>query len=267
MFIRKSQRTYKGRTYTNYLLVESVRTAKGPRQRIVCSLGDLSPRSRQEWLRFARKMEAALRGQPEIFEEEGQDGEVAAAVKKVRQHGRNTRRRRARPSVGSGGPSDGDLVTVDASRVEIERSREGGTVYVGHQFWKRLELDDILARLGLSARTRAVTCTMVLNRLIYPVSEHAMPAWIRRTAIDDLLGIDFESLDENALYRNMDRLHPHRPAIEAELVERERTLFNLDQTVFLYDLTSTYFEGLAGANPKAKRGYLSCLRRSCRKTG
>ena len=60
---------------------------------------------------------------------------------------------------------------------------------------------------------------------------------------------------EDALYRNLDRLHTQRVAIEAALAERERTLFGLDQTVFLYDVTSTFFEGRALANPKAKRGY------------
>ena len=60
MYIRKSTRSYKGRTYTNYLLVESVQTPKGPRQRTVCSLGDLSPRPREEWLKLACKIEDAL---------------------------------------------------------------------------------------------------------------------------------------------------------------------------------------------------------------
>ena len=76
---------------------------------------------------------------------------------------------------------------------------------------------------------------------------------MRRTALGELLGTDFPTLSEAALYRNMDRLHPKRALIESDLVERERERFNLDQTIFFYDLTSTYFEGQALANPKAKQ--------------
>lgn len=105
---------------------------------------------------------------------------------------------------------------------------------------------------------------MVMNRLVQPKSEHAMPDWIRSTALEDILGIDFSTLADDALYRNLDRLHPNRVAIEANLSERERTLFNLDQTVLFYDLTSTYFEGQALANPKAKRGYARDKRFDCK---
>ena len=60
MFVRKTHRCHKGQTYTNYVLVESVRTPKGPRQKVACSLGDLSPRPREQWLELARKVETAL---------------------------------------------------------------------------------------------------------------------------------------------------------------------------------------------------------------
>jgi len=104
---------------------------------------------------------------------------------------------------------------------------------------------------------------MVLNRLIDPKPEYAMPGWIRSTALDDILERDFEALAEDALYRTMDGLEPHRAAIESALVERECELFNLDRTVFFYDLTSTYFEGLAKKNPKAKLGYSRDKRPDC----
>ena len=96
---------------------------------------------------------------------------------------------------------------------------------------------------------------MTLNRLIFPLSEHAMPDWMRHTALADILPLDFSALHDDALYRNLDRLHPNRDAIERHLAEREKTLFNLDDTLYLYDLTSTYFEGEVSSNPQAKRGY------------
>jgi len=253
MFIRKSARKYKGRTYTNYLLVESVRTPKGPRQRTVCSLGDLKPRSRGEWLKLAHRVEDALVGQGQLFEEP--DEEVGSIVSMVRAH----REREARGA----GVDDAEVVRVLSEGVETEGHREAGPVQVGYAFWRRLGLDDILQGCGLSARTRELACAMTLNRLIEPKSEHAMPDWIRSTALEDIVEADFGELSEDALYRTMDRLEPHRAAIETALVERERALFNLDRTVFFYDLTSTYFEGLARRNRKAKRGYSRDSRPDC----
>jgi transposase len=104
---------------------------------------------------------------------------------------------------------------------------------------------------------------MVMNRLIKPKSEHAMPSWICTTALNDILGEEFSNLSDDSLYRNLDRLYPLRSQIEDSLSVNERTLFNLEQTIFFYDLTSTYFEGQAHRNPKAKRGYSRDKRPDC----
>src|SRR5208283_5619061 len=122
----------------------------------------------------------------------------------------------------------------------------------------------ILGRAGLSPRACTLTEVMTLNRLICPRSEHAMPDWIRSTALGDILGEDFSTLVDETLYRNLDRLHPQRETIERELAEREKTMFSLDDSIFLYDLTSTYFEGEALANPQAKRGYSRDKRPDCK---
>jgi transposase len=103
---------------------------------------------------------------------------------------------------------------------------------------------------------------MTLNRLIAPASEHAMPAWIRRTSLADILGFSFDALEEDPLYGSSTSCI--RTAPPSRLVERERCLFNLDQTIYLYDLTSTYFEGLCAGNPKAKRGHSRDKRSDCK---
>jgi transposase len=251
MYIRKSSRTYKGRTYSNYVLVESVVTPKGPRQKIICSLGDLRPRPQAEWLELAHKLTSSLSGQTELLVPEAPDPELQVLLAKVQA---------ANPP----SPPASDLLAVHVDQVRTEESREAGSVHAGYQFWLRLGLDGILAQAGLSERVRQLTCAMTLNRLIHPASELAMPDWIRSTALADILQVDFHTLNEGALYRNLDRLHTQRVAIEAALAERERTLFDLDQTVFLYDVTSTFFEGRALANPKAKRGYSRDHRPDCK---
>ena len=264
MYIRKSIRSYHGRTYTNYVLVESVHTPKGPRQKTICSLGDLSPRPREAWIEFARKIEDALLGQSHLIDTD--DSEVADIVHRVRARRRNEQRRGGeRPPPPPARPAgSGTLIKVDPTRVATERHREAGPVHVGYQFWRRLELDRILRDCGLSETVLRLACAMVLNRLIAPASEHAMPAWLRRTALGDLLGADFDALEEDPLCKVLDHLHPHRAAIEAALVARERSLFNLDLTIYLYDLTSTYFEGQCARNPKAKRGYARDHRPDCK---
>ena len=255
MYIRKTQRTYKGKTYTNHLLVESVHTPKGPRQKTICSLGDLGPRPREQWLEFAHKIEQALIGQSDLFDPP--DPEVAAALEKVR---KRTPRPRSKPADAGQEPVVGVLV----DEVRTEKHRQAGPVHVAYEFWKRLGLEENLRTAGLSKRTRELICAIVLNRLIEPKAEHAIPAWLQTMALEDLLAARLEGISEDALYRVMDKIYPHRHQIESALVKREIELFNLERTVFFYDLTSTYFEGLARANAKAKRGYSRDKRPDCK---
>lgn len=254
MYIRRTRKKYKGKSYFNYVLVESQFTPKGPRQKTVCSLGSLEPAPREQWLALAHRIEAALSDQLPLAPEE--DTRVRAVAEQVR-----TRRARVPRSQ----PLDGQrLIAIDPAQVAVEEAREAGPVYVGHQIWRELGLAQILARAGLAERACALTEAMVLNRLIAPRSEHAMPDWIRRCALAELLQSDFSTLSEASLYRNLDQLHPRREPIETALAERERTLFNLDDTLLLYDLTSTYFEGLAERNPQAQRGYSRDQRPDCK---
>jgi len=254
MYIRKTKRVYKGKVYTNHILVESVLTPKGPRQRTLCSLGRLEPAPREQWLAVARKMEAALQGQLSL---RGQEAEAETLVERARKG-----RKRPKRSEGIFGQSG--IIAIDTERVETEQHREAGPVHVGHQIWQQLGLEEILSRAGLSKHARLLSEVMTLNRLIFPLSELSMPDWIRRTALGDILGTDFSELNEDSLYRNLDKLYPKREQIERELSEREKTLFNLDDMVYLYDLTSTYFEGLAELNSQAKRGYSRDKRPDCK---
>ena len=250
MFIKRTSKRVNGRTYLNHILVESVATPKGPRHRVVFSLGSLAPAPAEQWRALARRIEAALSGQSELE----RDAQLETIVTRLK-----TQRQAQRPAKGKS-----DLVAIHTDQVAVEEPREAGPVHVGHQMWKKLGVDDVLARAGLSARARVLTEIMTLNRLVLPLSEHAMPDWIRKTALCDILGTDFDTLVDESLYQNLDRLHPQRPLIEQGLAERERTLFNLDESVYLYDLTSTYFEGQCPHNPQAQRGYSRDSRPDCK---
>ena len=259
MYIRQTKKIVKGQTYINHLLVESVSTPNGPRQRTVCSLGDLSPRPRSEWLRLAQKIETALAGQDDWLDKTNEETDGIVRAIRQRQDGPSSAAAGTSSVPAGAAPSRGDsdpwLVRIHTDRIEFENAREAGPLHVGWEFFKRLGLPDILSRAGLDPQACLLAAAMTLNRLICPASEHAMPDWFSRTALCDLLGEQAIVSDPFPLYRLLDKLHPKRAQIEAALVERERELFNLDATVFLYDLTSTYFEGQADLNPKAKRGY------------
>jgi transposase len=253
VYIRKTTKSHKGKSYTNYLLVESQHTPKGPRQRIICSLGSLAPAPSEHWLDLAHRLAASLQGQRSLS---SADAQMDTLVKKVR---------RGRRAHAEESPTPANAtIAVDPERVTVEEAREAGTVHVGHQVWQQLGLSEILQHAGLSDSACRISEAMILNRLIFPLSEHAMPDWMRRTALADILGVDFSSLHDDVLYRNLDRLYPNRERIEAELAEREKTLFHLDDTLYLYDLTSTYFEGEAANNPQAKRGYSRDKRPDCK---
>src|SRR3990167_2909398 len=191
MYLRKTTRRYKDKTYTNHLLVESVHTARGPRQRIICSLGSLEPAPAEAWLGMAHKLEAALQGQGSL---PGSAAAIADLTEKAR---RGTRPARA-------------TIELDVDHVAMEESREAGPVHVGHQVWQQLRIERILQRAGLSARACVLTEAMTLNRLIAPRSEHAMPDWMRRTAGSDILRADVSALDDDVLFWNLDRRHPKR---------------------------------------------------------
>ena len=255
MYLRRTVKSHKGKTYTNYLLVESVHTPKGPRQRIICSLGSLAPAPPEQWRALAHRLQASLEGQASLTPV---DADTRALVEKARR-GRKRAARGSKPE-----PSADSHVTIDPEQVRVEEAREAGPVHVGHQMWQQLGLSEILSRAGLPDRAGQLSEAMTLDRLIFPLSKHAMPDWMRRTAVADILPTDFSALHDDALYRNLDRLHRKREAIERDLAEREKTLFNLDDTLYLYDLTSTYFEGEASSNPQAKRGYSRDKRPDCK---
>ena len=223
MFIKRTKRTLRGKVYTNHLLVESVATERGPRHRVVCSLGSLSPGPKAQWLKLAHHLQQSLSGQESLLDDSPQE-QVALQKPEVAARGPKKHR------------SESD---IHWDEVEVEEARQAGAVHVGHQIWQRLGLDEILSGAGFGRKTRILTQVMTLNRLIEPCSELAMSDWVRRSALEDILPEHFSQLNEDRLYRNMDRLYGKREPIEAALREKERTLFSLKESILLYDLTST----------------------------
>jgi hypothetical protein len=110
-----------------------------------------------------------------------------------------------------------------------------------------------------------MAAVLVIARLCEPSSElHVAEDWFRRTALGDVLGIAEEKVNDDRLYRALDKLLPHKQRLERHVQDRLGTLFQLDYELLLYDVTSTYFEGEARSNPLAARGYSRDHRPDCK---
>ena len=235
MYLRHTTVQKNGKTHCYWRLVRSVRRGRKVIQETVAQLGELDAEGRAR----ARTLAAKITCRPEQLE-------IFEAV-----------------------PVTAEPVAVRLDQVRLERARQFGDVWLGWRLWCALELDRFCqARLTAgreSAPWAAVAAILVIARLCEPSSElHIAEDWYRRTALDDLLGVSPAHVDDNRLYRALDRLLPHKQALEAHLKQRLGTLFELDYELLLYDVTSTYFEGEAKRNALAQRGYSRDHRHDCK---
>jgi transposase len=242
MFLRRYHRTKDGKTHTYYALVESLRTEAGPRQHVVAYLGELNHDQERRWQRTVvfhnRQGEAR---QLRLFP----DAEPVSL------------------------PDDPDIVQIRLSSVGWTNPRRFGDVWLGLWLWKFLHLDEIVDRHvpqgKETVRPADIVAIEVINRLCGPCSEFALAEhWYRSTGLEDLLGVPDSAVTKDRLYRTLDRLLKAQEAIENDLKDQLGNLFELDYDLLLYDLTSTYFEGLAEENDLARRGYSRDHRGDCK---
>lgn len=242
MFLRRYTRTKDGKTHTYYALVESVRTEAGPRQHVVAYLGELNHDQERRWQRTV------------VFHNrQGEDRQLRLFPD-------------AEPvSL----PDDPDVVQIRLGAVGWTNPRRFGDVWLGLWLWKFLHLDEIVDRHvpqgKETVRPADIVAIEVINRLCAPCSEFALAEhWYHSTALEDLLGVPDSAVTKDRLYRTLDRLLKAQEAIENDLKDRLGNLFQLDYDLLLYDLTSTYFEGLAEENDLARRGYSRDHRGDCK---
>jgi transposase len=148
--------------------------------------------------------------------------------------------------------------------VEVIRPRSVGAEHVALEALRRLGLDRKLVELGFNRNQLSAAIGTIIGRMVQPGSELATHQWLQqRSGLGELLDYDFGDLDLTRLYRVSDQLLAHQAALEAHLYQQERDLFALTETITLYDLTNTFFEGTASGNPKAKRGHSKEKRTDC----
>jgi transposase len=231
MYLRPCYRKKNGKQHAYWALCECYRTARGPRQRVVAYVGQLDEQERL--------------------------GVQAAAT------GRRCRQKRLFDDV------QAQWVEVDASRVRVENARAFGGPWLGLELARRLGLPEFLDRTlprGHEAvRWSVMALVLVLCRLCQPSSElHIVEHLYAQSGLADLLGVPVEKINEQRVYRALDALLPHKEALEMHLKGRLGELFGLEYDLLLYDVTSTYFEGLAEGIPLAQRGYSRDHRPDCK---
>ena len=235
MYLRHSTIRKDGKTHTYWRLVRSVRVGRKVRQETVATLGELDAQGRAK----ARALAMALIGSP------GPENNLFDP------------------------PTPEPTVRVKLSEIRLERARRFGDVWLGLQLWRALKLDEWANRNMTEGREETSWATMasvlVLARLCEPSSElHIAEDWFRRTALGDLLGLSDETVNDDRLYRALDRLKPHKEALTKHLKERLGELFSVQYDLMIYDTTSTYFEGQANANTLAQRGHSRDHRPDCK---
>ncbi len=232
MYLRKCRKTVGKANYVYWQLVESQRTAKGPRQQVVAYLGDM-----HEALRVGVAQ--------------------AATANRVRQQGLFDEQ--VVP----------EWVEIDVSRVRVERAVDFGAYWLGVQIMERLDLPWILDSKMKAGREEipwsVMTAVLVLARLVDPSSELRIAEHLfERTALADLLSIPAEKINDDRLYRTLDQVLPHKNALEKHLKERLGQIFKLEYDLLLFDITSTYFEGACQENKEARFGYSRDKRSDCK---
>jgi transposase len=234
MYLRHTKVRRGGKTHTYWRLVRSVRVGSKVRQETVAQLGELDAQGQLAARSLAERL-AGVERQPGLF-----DDDLPA-----------------------------EPIALNLRGVKLDRGRRFGDVWLAWRLWQAVGLDQLLADLLPPGREDVSWATMaavlVIARLCEPSSElHIAEDWFRRTALDDLLGIPEAKVNDDRCYRALDRLLEHKDALERHLKDKLGTLFALDYDLLLYDVTSTYFEGQAEANPLAQRGYSRDHRSDCK---
>lgn len=237
MFIRPCYRKKNGKRHAYWALVESYRTERGPRQRVVAYLGQLKDTERRGVKRAAEGKRKTPYQQLQLFDHNAQ--------------------------------LDPEWVEVDTANVRVENELAFGGPWLATELLRTLHLDklfeSVMPRGGEDIPWAKMASVLAICRLCNPSSELFIAEhYYRSTAMPELLGVPVDKVNEQRLYRALDRLLPHKEALETHLKNRLGSLFELEYDLLLYDVTSTYFEGECESNPMAQRGYSRDNRSDCK---
>lgn len=261
MFIRRSatRNTTTGESYFTYRLVRTERVGGKVRQITLLNLGREFAVPQENWPVLCLRIEQLISAQDTLLAAKCSERIEAAAQRYAGQLVM-----RAPTIEGTAAAQAPDFREVDVDSVEDRQPRSVGVEHVGLAAMSKLGFMEKLKALGLNGASRAAVIGNVIGRMAKPASELATWKWLQReSGLGELIDVNFQAMSLMRLYRASDALVKHRAGIEDHLFARLRTLFALEETVTLYDLTNTYFEGQCAGNQKAALGRSKEKRSDC----
>jgi len=269
MFIRRTQTRNRtsGEPYSTYRLVEASRVGGAVKQTTLLNLGSHFDLPKEEWPALARRIDELLQGQRPLLDATMSETGHALAQRYAAQlialrpsAASITALEAAKPDPGE----PGRYQEVDLDSLDLVRPRSVGVEHAALSVMRQCGFEDQLAELGLNRPQIAAAVGNIIARMAHPGSELATHAWLQqRSALGELIGFDFEAMDLNRLYRASDALYKHREALQDHLFAQAQSIFGFGETITLYDLTNTYFEGIAAGVSKARRGHSKECRSDC----
>ena len=269
MFIRRTQTRSRasGEPYATYRLVQTDRVGGAVKQTTLLNLGSQFDLAQHEWPALAQRIDALMRGQHCLLDTTLSDAGQALAQRYAAQL------IALQPSAASitasaAAKADsgevGRYQEVDLDSLDLVRQRSVGVEHAALSVMRQCGLEHKLGELGMNRPQIAAALGNIIARMAHPGSELATHAWLQqRSALGELIGYDFEAMDLNRLYRASDALYKHRESLQDHLFTQVQSIFGFGETVTLYDLTNTYFEGIAAGVSKAKRGHSKECRSDC----
>jgi len=252
MYIREIQKKNpnSSKVFISHRLIESIRTPRGPRQRVIINLGQLDL-PKENWKELANRIEDLLRGY------ESSTVPISVEIEALARHYTKQilRKQRSEKKETHVLENEQDLRTVDINAVSSSEGKSLGPEHAGLEAMKALGFFDLFRQLEFTDDESNLATLQIVGRLVHPGSERELRRYAKeQSTLDELLGSDFSYVGHNMLYHNSDLLFKHKETIERFLRMHSREIFSLGETIILYDLTNTYFSGSAAEYKKAKRG-------------
>lgn len=261
MFIRKTPKKDRKtqKTYNSYQLVESIRTERGPRQRVLLNLGTNLDLDSQEKKQLSNRIEEIISGQDPLFQYETKIEKLAQTYASRLIHNLS------KPTLESKNTAIvPDYTSIDLNSLSHEKARTIGTEHLLYQAAQQLKIPEKLKNLGLEPRQIKIALASIIARGSFPASERATLSQLQEnSALGELLDMDFQRISLNPFYKISDILLKHKEALETHIAKKQKNLYGVQDTLILYDLTNTYFEGKTAANPKGKFGKSKEKRTDC----
>jgi transposase len=264
MFIRRTntRNSKTGEAYFTHRLVETMRVGNSIKQLTLLNLGSHFDVPQDDWPVLAARIDDLLRGQSSLLARDLTEALEAHAQRYAAQ----LIARRARDGSADDAPAEPAerFQDVDVSTLELVRPRTVGVEHAALATLRQLGFEEKLSDLGFNRTQIAAAVGNVIGRMAAPASELATYDWLQnRTALGELIGYDYEGMDLQQLYRSADRLLQHRDALEDHLFKSAKDLLGFVETITLYDLTNTYFEGSASGIAKSRNGKSKEKRSDC----